>query len=585
MHKILELEIKDFRNWNHLLLEDFNKKKLCLIRGKNGSGKSSIGMALEYLLTDRLLDSSISVNDLPKRPDDSFWLRCKIECRDGKEVEIIKSRGEKYGNITNLSIDGVNVSSTTKRETQQQIFDILNINKNSLPYSTIFTQNSASFVDTADTDRKAILYDFLNLHKYNDYLNIIKTKYIPETLEEISIRKQKIENILDNLLEIEDDIEEYIRKKKEFEEDKIDRINELKRSKKDIKEEDTAWIDEEIKKLKKELVEVDDISEIEEETEKVREKLAELKKEKSILLKQINLISDYTCPVLDIHCNILETKKSEISSKNEPEIEKFEKAIKKNEKKLKILMDRYNVITDAVYRNEEIEDEIKDLNFKKKLIEEKNKNVRNSITDVEKRIREVKDEKNPYSSIIRKLKKNKSTSIEKKKEYERRIEELEEVLKYYKFWEKGFGREGIPNLKIEHILGIIEDNVNKYLSSLSGNMSIKINSQTKLRDGSARERIEYNVITPTGEVAYNTFSGGEKQRIKLANILAFADIMKKFDILILDEVLDLSLDDFGSKDVMKLLKQKSNDFGSIFVMSHKTEIKDNFNNVIDVEKI
>ncbi len=560
-------------------------KTSCFFSNGFISHNSSIRMALEYLLTDRLIDASISVNDLPKRPNDSFYLRCIIECEDGRELEIIKSRGEKYGNTSTILLDGNDISSTTRRETQQQIFNILNINKNSLPYSSIFTQSSPSFVDTPDADRKKILYDFLDLYKYNDYCEILKTQYINTAIEEISIRKQKVENILDNLLDVDDEIEEYKLKKREFESNKLRKVKELEEDKKNIKEKDLSYIDKKIKSLKTKIKEVPKTNEIEDEIEELKEKLTEAKKEKSIVLREMDIISDNICPILSINCKQLEDKKEEIEKNNIPKLNKLDKSIKKRQAQLSELLKELNRISDIIYENEEIKEEIEDLKHQKQIQEEKNKNVRNSITNLEKRIQEIKNEKNPYASIIRKLNKNKTSLIERKTENENRIEKLNDDLKYYKFWLKGFGREGIPNLRIEHILGVIEDNVNKYLSMLSGNMSVKIESQTTLKDGSNRERIGYKVKTPTGEVEYNVFSGGEKQRLKLATILAFSNIMQKFNILLLDEVLDLSLDDFGSKDIMKLLKKESNKLGSVFVMSHKTEIKDEFDNVIEIDKL
>jgi DNA repair exonuclease SbcCD ATPase subunit len=56
MVKLKELHLTNFRSWKELHLTGIDNLGLVLIQGTNGSGKSSIRHAIEYLLTDDISD-------------------------------------------------------------------------------------------------------------------------------------------------------------------------------------------------------------------------------------------------------------------------------------------------------------------------------------------------------------------------------------------------------------------------------------------------------------------------------------------------------------------------------------------------
>ena len=60
-------------------------------------------------------------------------------------------------------------------------------------------------------------------------------------------------------------------------------------------------------------------------------------------------------------------------------------------------------------------------------------------------------------------------------------------------------------------------------------------------------------------------------------------MLGKFNFIILDEVLELSLDDSGINSVMELLKQKALAIGTVFVISHNVSVKDKFDNIMRIE--
>jgi ABC-type multidrug transport system ATPase subunit len=81
-----------------------------------------------------------------------------------------------------------------------------------------------------------------------------------------------------------------------------------------------------------------------------------------------------------------------------------------------------------------------------------------------------------------------------------------------------------------------------------------------------------------------SYSGGERQRCKLADILSFSKLIGKFNFLILDEVLELSLDSNGIDKIFELLKTRALELDTIFVVSHNNQLNDKFDSILTIRK-
>ena len=121
--------------------------------------------------------------------------------------------------------------------------------------------------------------------------------------------------------------------------------------------------------------------------------------------------------------------------------------------------------------------------------------------------------------------------------------------------------------------------INKYLQAMdfyiSFNLDEEFNETVK-----SRFRDTFN---------YNNFSEGEKMRIDLALLFTWRDIARmknstNTNLLILDEIFDSSLDNSGTDDFFKIIKNLSKE--NIFIISHKGDILfDRFTNIIKYEKV
>ena len=91
------------------------------------------------------------------------------------------------------------------------------------------------------------------------------------------------------------------------------------------------------------------------------------------------------------------------------------------------------------------------------------------------------------------------------------------------------------------------------------------------------------------EFSYASFSEGEKMRINLAILFTWRAVAKlrnsvSTNLLIMDEVMDSSLDTNGTEEFLKILQQFTKDTNT-FIISHKTDqLVDKFESVLRFEK-
>lgn len=138
---------------------------------------------------------------------------------------------------------------------------------------------------------------------------------------------------------------------------------------------------------------------------------------------------------------------------------------------------------------------------------------------------------------------------------------------------------GIKAAIIKQYLPAINKLVNKYLADMDFFLSFQLDENF---DETFKSRHR-------DTLQYNSFSEGEKLRIDLSLLFAWRDIARlknscSTNLLILDEVIDSSLDHNGTDFFIKLL----NELGStsnVFVISHKNDAAlDKFRDVVRFEK-
>ncbi len=151
-----------------------------------------------------------------------------------------------------------------------------------------------------------------------------------------------------------------------------------------------------------------------------------------------------------------------------------------------------------------------------------------------------------------------------------------------------FGRKGVRHKLVEMVLPELEKLTNMYLSALdTTGITVEYKGTVTTQAGDIQDKLDV-LIHHNGEVStYESFSGGEKKRILIASSFAVADVVARYtriEFFLADEPFS-ALDDGGKKGLSKLLRELTNRFGSLFVITHDEQIQNEFDQVIEVRKV
>jgi len=121
--------------------------------------------------------------------------------------------------------------------------------------------------------------------------------------------------------------------------------------------------------------------------------------------------------------------------------------------------------------------------------------------------------------------------------------------------------------------------VNNYLQQMEFYINFKLD-----------EEFNETIESPIHEdFSYSSFSEGEKSRIDLSLILTWREVSRfknsvNTNLLIMDEVFDSSLDNFGSEELLKIIRYRLPNT-NVMVISHKEGLEEKFNRVLQFEKV
>jgi len=175
------------------------------------------------------------------------------------------------------------------------------------------------------------------------------------------------------------------------------------------------------------------------------------------------------------------------------------------------------------------------------------------------------------------------------KDKEDQITLVTDGLGFLKFWEKGFGYQGIRSVLLDDVAATITKKANEYLKHLmGGSLWIDCHTQSTTKDGEKREKFEVQTFNSFGAGTYFGNSKGEQQRIDIALSLALHDIArqrsnKPLGFCIFDEVFE-RLDEVGCDSIVSLLHKERANMGTVFVVSHNPNISQRFPNCIEFVK-
>ena len=554
---------KNFLSTGNIFTEvKLNENGNTLIIGENGAGKSTILDALCFALFGkpfRKINKPGLLNSVNQKE-----AVVEVEFRtNNKDYKII--RGIKP-NIFEIYCDDIMLNQDSASKDYQEHLEKFILKMNMKSFTQIVILGSAAFtpfMQLSPGDRRTVIEDLLDIQIFSTMNVIVKQRLLSnrDTLErnrlEVTGKDEKksfIEKTLSSLKQNNDE------KLTEYE----TRLSELKDKKKSILEE-VEVISNEREKLIEEVSDLDDLRKSYQDFIKNMNVLdaetKRLEKEKNFLDKSDN------CPTCKQAIDE-DFKHKRTHTLGQEMLVNIDSAVKYNVES-DALLEKINAKDDKSKRIQEIKTQI---NSKKELM----KHLMSNIDDTNAAIEKMKnadqmvlDNENELELIeadINRLNVEKNELLDERQYIETAINLLKDG--------------GIKTKIIKQYLPIINKHINKYLSQMGFFVNFNINESFE-ESIKSRYRDEFQ---------YANFSEGEKMRIDLALLFTWRSIAKmrnsvNTNLLILDEVLDGSLDGNGTDEFLKIMWSMIGDTNT-FVISHKQDqLFDKFQKVIKFQKV
>ena len=539
---------------------NLKKNSTTLIIGTNGAGKSTILDALTFSLygkSFRKINKAQLVNSTNEKD-------CKVEIEfsiGDTEWKVI--RGIKP-NIFKIYRNEEPLDQSANANDQQKWLEQNVLKMNYKSFTQIVILGSSAFVpfmQLTASHRREVIEDLLDIKIFSSMNNLIKDK-IRLLREEIKTFKLKKESLTDKVEMQQNFIEEVEEQGKGRISEDNDKIKVLQ-VEVDTHMEQNELTDANITELVKKQEEVTGA------TEKLREfgtLKGKISNKVTTITREHKFFSDnVTCPT----CTQ--------SIDEEFRINKIEDA----QNKAKELQSGYKELEEAIKNEEERERHFTNLS---KEITTLTHGISKNNTRISGCQRQIRDLESEIQRVTEQLA-NRNTEHDRLATFNSNLQETythlaekKENISYYDFTYSLLKDGGVKAKIIKKYLPLINQQVNKYLQMMDFYINFKLD-----------EEFNETIESPIHEdFSYASFSEGEKMRIDLALLFTWREVARfknsvNTNLLIMDEVFDSSLDGFGSDEFLKIIKYVISD-ANIFVISHKKEIQEQFNNIINFEK-
>lgn len=613
------------------LIEGRNKD----VGGSNGSGKSSLFRILTTCLFEendinRVKDNAIF------RGKKSGWGRVLFS-KDGKDYEVIYSRGGKLGTDIFLKEDGKDIRGSSLSDTKKKIIDLIGFDYDF--FQSIFylpQQKFLRFVTGTDSERMDILTEMLGLTVYDRLLEKVKEDCKQVEVLQVSLRSKlelaknivesiNVEEVKKNRDVLKDSIKNLENKDKELELEKrnltmqLDRLFSIKvdieKSKKilELLESRRLNIQRDYEKYKQEFGVLVDCSKELNQFEKELQNLKDMKFELETKLNNIkvnekrylDLKEKGICPTClrpltegDLrHIGSIEeflTEKDRLTQEIEQvnnRLRKCEELVNDYRKKQEIYLDikrKFEIVSDK-YNNEisNIENQIKEVK-EKELTRFTYEDVVKEIDRLNNLISELENNQRDIFSQLVKDRSNLSVLESKISDYEKYSNEVskiesdlsmnEDKLKIMSFWIEHLSDKGIKRFKILQVSDLLNDIINKNLEILTdGVMKVYFEPFSVNKKGEIVKRFSLSIQNGLiKDLEFSDLSGGEKQLVALSVLLAFWKYTYMSGTgcnLLMLDEVFGALDERNRLKVCELLQTLKNQDCSVMCITHEEEIK------------
>lgn len=544
-------------SWTEIHLDS---NKSTLIVGENGAGKSTMLDAIAFALYGkafRQIKKPQLLNSINQKE-----LMVEIEFKIGAKQYLVK-RGIKP-NIFEIWCNGELLNQDAAARDYQTYLEenILKLNYKS--FGQVVVLGSSTFVPFMQLkagERRAVIEDLLDIQIFTVMNTLLKDK-VSSNKEEIQEIKYQID-LLKNRIDSAKEHNESIRELKE---------GEVAKLKEKLKEQ-IALIEAEQASVGTLMEEVAELAESVSDKPAVKKKLQELEKidgqlsnKLSKLRKDIAFYEDHdNCPTC--RQGIEHEFKQETIEQSTGKIEEIEKG----------KVELGNRLSGVNTRLEEIDSiesimsaknlEMSEHNANYKMAMNVCKSIKSELTEAEESVEAID------TSAINKLEDDMNSYHTKQNQLFEDKEMLSLVASMLK-------DGGIKTRIIKQYVPVMNKLINKYLAAMDFFVQFELD-----------ENFNETIKSRFRDVfSYASFSEGEKLRIDLALLFTWRAVSKlrnsvSTNLLIMDEIMDSSLDNAGTEEFLKIINEITAD-SNVFIISHKgDQLYEKFDNVIRFEKV
>jgi DNA repair exonuclease SbcCD ATPase subunit len=549
---LVSLEIEGFRSFRQYTKIDFPKNdSLVLISGKwkdtdvsSGSGKSSILEAIAFCL-DISTASATSLKNW-----DSKKMLVKLTLSKGDDIIQI-TRDPKLS----ISVNGVPYEGLVKGS-KERLQELLGVNPDMLKTMTYRKQRVAGkIIRSTDSQIKEFLTQTLGLDEIENFieensklinttsrsLDIIRANYESATknLSSSNISDEEIQSLKNGVIEAESTFEKY----------KDDTANKN--------------LTTEINNL---TIEYKKSIEIKNNVEKAKYSNDNIKKTIINLINEIEHLSKSSCPTC---------LRDWQESKQLLDIKTKEKdaLILKFQDNLSYIKDSESVISNY----SKLEYKINELNKQLAMISAPKNMAYQSLLNAKSALSMGMSKRNSYIELTNRV----SELFNEGRIKQQELEVLESTNKL-------LGRTGFLGNIFDEILADIQIRTNDMLSNFpnASQFTVQISSTKEVKSkGTTKKEISITINNNGNEIGIDDLSGGQQSAIELCSDLAAAEVIRArsgcgLGWICLDEVMD-GLGAVEKEAAVNMIRQRVK--GLVLMIEHSTEIKESFNEVIEIE--
>jgi DNA repair exonuclease SbcCD ATPase subunit len=530
--------------------------------GENGAGKSTILDALSFALYNkpfRKVNKPQLLNSINKKD-----LIVELEFDIGSSMYKI-IRGLKP-NIFEMYSNGKLLSQDAASRDYQEVLEKQILKLNHKSFCQVVVLGSASFVpfmQLTAASRREVIEDLLDIQIFSTMNSLLKEKIntnnstIMEVEYQYDLTSEKIKMQHEHIIALQKNNEEQIEKYRQELKQITDRIDAEK-----IQVDDT---EQQILALSQQ---VEDQEQVNSKQNKLQVLEGQLNDKLAKLEKEINFFNSHdNCPTCKqgiddtFKCETVSTKQNQFQETTDG-IDQIRKEIQKIQKRIAEIASVLSQISTSNIQK------ITHLN-----------NITGLVQQCKKIAKDISELQTKSDDFI--------INDDRMKELEllidQQVELKSDLLKdkeAYTIASVILKDNGIKARIIKQYIPVINKLINKYLSAMDFFVQFELNENF---DETIKSRFR-------DEFSYASFSEGEKMRINLAILFTWRAIAKlrnsaSTNLLIMDEVLDGSLDSNGTDEFLKILNNLTQDTNT-FIISHKVDqLVDKFSNVIKFAKI